>query len=81
MEGFDQRREVLTRVVREPSWQPEVASPEGQTLKDLEGMGWVVLEVDGFTYRHHLTERGLERHRDWGDDRRGARRKDEADAA
>lgn len=76
MDGFDRRREVLTRVVREPVWQPEVASLDGQVLKDLEAMGWVVLEVVGYTYRHHLTERGLERHREWGDDRRGFRRRD-----
>ncbi len=78
MEAFDWRREVLTRVVREPFWQPQVASPEGETLKDLEGMGWVVLEVDGFNYRHHLTERGLERHQSWGDERRGNRRRNAA---
>ena len=78
MEGFDRRREVLTRVVREPMWQPDVASPEGNVLKELEGMGWVVLEVLGYAYRHHLTERGLQRHRDWGDDRRGSRRSDAA---
>lgn len=78
MEAFDRRREVLTRVVREPMWQPRVASSDGETLKELEGMGWVVLEVVGYNYRHHLTEFGLERHRSWGDDRRGARRRKDA---
>ena len=74
MDPFERRRAVLTRVVREPAWQPEVASPEGRVLKELEMMQWVVLEVVGYSYRIHLTERGLERHREWGDERRGSRR-------
>lgn len=74
MVPFERRRAVLLRVVREPAWQPEVSSDDGRILKELEAMHWVVLEVRGFSYVVHLTERGLERHRAWGDERRGARR-------
>ena len=81
MEEFDIRRNVLTQVVRDPEWLPHVASPEGYALKDLEAMGWVVLEVDGYRFRVHLTVRGLDRHRSWGDDRRRSRRCDVRDDA
>lgn len=81
MKEFDIRRNVLTKVVREPDWLAPVASREGRTLKDLEAMGWVVLEVRGYAYHIQLTERGLERHREWGDDRRGSRRSSRDDQA
>ena len=74
MDGADVRRNTLQRVVREPDWQPEIAGPEGEALRDMEILGWVVLEIAGRTYRHHLTERGLERHRLWGDERRSRSR-------
>jgi len=76
MELGDDRRDVLVRVVREPDWRPEVASVDGPILKELEAMGWVELSVDGFSYAIVVTERGLERHRAWGDERRGTRRKE-----
>ena len=76
MDVFDRRRAALQRAIREPDWRPEVASDEGQALKELEDMGWVVLNVEGFCYRQVVTERGLERHSGWGDERRGSRRRD-----
>ena len=78
MDGVDIRRSTLARVVRDPSWRPAVASPEGRALKELSEIGWVVIEVDSFSYRVHLTERGLQRHRDWGDDQPLRTRSDEA---
>lgn len=70
MELGDDRRITLQRAVREPGWRPDVASPEGAILKELSAMGWVDLQVVGYQYCATLTERGLERHRSWGDERR-----------
>ena len=74
MDRVDPRRRVLTRAVRERDWCVDVASEDGQILKELEMFGWVELTVDGFCYRHVVTERGLERHVSWGDERRESRR-------
>lgn len=70
IDGIDARRETLRRVVREPEWQPKVASPEGKVLEELAAIGWVTLETVADAYSHTVTERGLDRHRTWGDDRR-----------
>lgn len=75
MELGDDRRLTLQRAVREPGWQPDVGSPEGAVLKELAAMGWVELEIVGYQYQMTMTDRGLERHRAWGDERRVASRR------
>ena len=70
MDGLDLRRKLLSLVVRQPSWRPMAESREGEILKELEAMDWVVLVEENGAYSCELTERGLERHQLWGDERR-----------
>ncbi len=70
MDGLNLRREVLTLLVRQPDWQPLVDSPQAKILEELEAMEWVLLTKEDDAYRCELTERGFERHRLWGDERR-----------
>ncbi len=70
MDFFDKRRQALVRAVRERDWVVSVDSADGEAMRDLEMLGWVELETVGPNYRHMLTERGLERHASWGDERR-----------
>lgn len=66
MDAFERRRAVLSLAVNESDWFPLVDSSNGETLRSLEGLGWVMLEKQGVAYSVTMTQRGLERYLAWG---------------
>lgn len=70
MDVIDRRRQALLRAVRERDWIVSIDSTDGEVMRDLQILGWVELEVVGPDYHHTVTDRGLERHASWGDERR-----------